>query len=882
LDLGNWRPISLLCHDYKILTSVFAARVQGVIHKVIPEDQQGFINTRSMVNCIHLVQAIIRHHREEDRHAQAWIVFLDQMKAYDRVDWTFLREVLLAVGFGPRFLGLVDAINNEPTAHVLINGFRSRRVRLERGVRQGDPLSCALFNFAIEALAWNLRAHPALAGIRPPRVTTGQGAVVQMFADDTAIMGTTQAELDAVWPILAAYERASGARVNTSKSIGLSMPPGRFAGPPDLPWATAGESFRYLGAQIGWDISLDAFWDSLAGKVEKALAGWAHRPLSLTGRVLIIKAIGLSRLWYFAQFEVIPPKVAARVQAVVRWYLWRGKAAGMVREKVAFMRKEEGGLGVPEVEASARVLQIRAVERLLAGMDGSGPCPRWVPWVARYLDRVGEGPPTDMPAADVLRSTIPLGGASGPLGTAVPFWREALEGAAEVVRRNQAAVKKDPPVDHILAEHLWYNNRIKDTTVAGGRRGHQANGVWFTKGIRSIGDIYRLCDGEPSTTEGRALWRRNTGLSVKALDKVMAAIPGRWKELAFGSTPPARTRQEANPASARRVAALLDPSSDPKPLGAVERSPHASTERRRIEYARWANKAKIDPEELWRQRMAAFLPPTAGAATTHRRPGQRDTAPTAAPPTHASTAPTPLVTPTGGAPAATPPAATNTTTDRTPHYHRQLPAPKPATYADVQRRVGFWRSAWLPTLPKRWQDTLWRLRHNAIPMGSRLRWLPAVPTCVCGTTESVQHTFVECRVLKRPIAFCTALLFQWRAYETRRRPDRKITAKPNLFESLFDIPAPYKGAESDQLPRIVHTAFIMAVWRARCSWAMEGQAYTGETVELGMKAALREALGLLLRLASRWDQVAGERITRWRGVIPSLFGLQGYFGACIS
>ena len=89
-DLENWRPISLLNIDYKILTSCLANRLQIVLPNIIHLDQQGYIKGRNIAFNIRQIQDIIDHAEKLD--LEGAIMFLDFKKAFDTVIRDFMLD----------------------------------------------------------------------------------------------------------------------------------------------------------------------------------------------------------------------------------------------------------------------------------------------------------------------------------------------------------------------------------------------------------------------------------------------------------------------------------------------------------------------------------------------------------------------------------------------------------------------------------------------------------------------------------------------------------------------------------------------------------------------------------------------------------------------
>ena len=98
-DIKNWRPIALTNTDSKIFSKIMASRIGIVAQRIISDSQYGFIPNRFIWDNIHLVNNIT-----ESKGNNGALLFLDQEKAYDRVNWSFLKLVLDTVKFPKIFI----------------------------------------------------------------------------------------------------------------------------------------------------------------------------------------------------------------------------------------------------------------------------------------------------------------------------------------------------------------------------------------------------------------------------------------------------------------------------------------------------------------------------------------------------------------------------------------------------------------------------------------------------------------------------------------------------------------------------------------------------------------------------------------------------------
>ena len=153
--LKNWRPVTLLNVDYKIATKTIALRIEKVLPHLINPTQTGYVKGRFIGESIRLILDIMEYTKHKDIPGVA--VFLDFEKAFDSVEWNYIQKCLEATNFGPHLRQWVYVFYHNISSCVLNNGHTSEPFLLERGVRQGCPLSGMLFVIAIEALAQKIR-----------------------------------------------------------------------------------------------------------------------------------------------------------------------------------------------------------------------------------------------------------------------------------------------------------------------------------------------------------------------------------------------------------------------------------------------------------------------------------------------------------------------------------------------------------------------------------------------------------------------------------------------------------------------------------------------------------------------------------------------------
>lgn len=343
-ECSNWRPISLINSDYKVLMALLTARLGSVIGSIVGEHQTGFIPGRSIFHSILATKAAL----ERNRHAPSgYLLLLDLEKAYDRVNHAFLFRVLSKFGFPPSWIGALETLYGCSTSQVLVNGFPTTPIRLQRGVRQGCPLSPLLFALAIEPLACMIRNATDLRGLH---ITAELVLKVLLYADDTTLLLADREALALAEQILAIFERGSGAKVNSAKSELLPAT--------TSPQTAAGSRFnlqptdytaRLLGAQIGVQQSDSTAWELIITGMKTTMAAWRSHGLSLRGKVLVTKVLILSQATFLLHVADMPDDVAKRMDKLIATFIWGTPSREWTLRDAIIAPKEAGGLDAPSL-----------------------------------------------------------------------------------------------------------------------------------------------------------------------------------------------------------------------------------------------------------------------------------------------------------------------------------------------------------------------------------------------------------------------------------------------------------------------------------------------------------------------------------------------------
>lgn len=137
-DIKNWRPVSLLCTDYKLLSKVLARRLKKVMEQIIHRDQTYCVPSRLITDNNAVIRDVLNLSGSLD--CELGLISLDQEKAFDLVEHHYLWQTLQAFGFSSGLIAKIRVLYHNIESVLKVNGALSAPFKVLRGVRQG----CAL------------------------------------------------------------------------------------------------------------------------------------------------------------------------------------------------------------------------------------------------------------------------------------------------------------------------------------------------------------------------------------------------------------------------------------------------------------------------------------------------------------------------------------------------------------------------------------------------------------------------------------------------------------------------------------------------------------------------------------------------------------------
>jgi hypothetical protein len=470
--LKNYRPITLLNTDYKIITRTLNNRLIKVLKDRIDEDQHAFLPERSIHDNICQIQSLLK--LADIHQTPGALLFLDQEKAYDRVLHDLIWRTMDAMGFNQNFINIIKSLYSGATSSVSVNGNLSEPIPITRGVRQGDALSCLLYVIAHECLMTAIKSSP----LRGLSIANTPPTLIKAYADDTVIALNNKDELKTTLTIIKNYERATNAKINHQKSeLLLLYKMDDLNTNTNLKIVKHGEPSRHLGCPVGIQLSYKETFDNLVNKISDRIRKLNLITLTLEGRVLAINSIISPKIWYMAQHIPFSKGQISKLQTLLFKTLKQSDKPG-INISTFQLPKHKGGLNFISIENRLKTLYITKALRM---------CTHQKSIASKYINAIftSQLQKTQNPNIAVSNPWLQTRHTSTtfrPTDIWLPVWKTWTE----FIELNRQCV---PSKDLINAYPLWYSELLYDN--GGSNKGNVL--LRDRRRLQTVGDLLQ-CD----------------------------------------------------------------------------------------------------------------------------------------------------------------------------------------------------------------------------------------------------------------------------------------------------------------------------------------------------------------------------------------------------
>ena len=436
--ISNWRPISLLNVDTKIISKCLAARLIPILPTIISSDQTAYVSGRFIGESTRLISDILEV--SDIEKLDGYILTADLEKAFDSIDHTFLISCLKKYGFGPNFLSWVKILLNQNESCVMNCGTTTKYFNLDRGARQGDPIAAYFFILVLEIFFIMIRSNNSIHKLK----IFDFMYILSAYADDTTFFVSDLNSIFEIDRVFKVFSKFSGLKLNTSKCeiCGIGAKKGDLV-------ALCGfknvdltrNSIRILGVHFSYNKNIchQRNFVDVIKKIENVIKVWKMRNLTLLGKITIFKSLAISKIVYISYLSNVPPEIIAHLELIHKQFIWCNKRP-KIKHSTLISDYCDGGLKDIDIKSKIDALHLSWIKRLYDN--------NFHPWKIIphfYFKKVSK-----------CQNTVFYPNLCITVPHKLPLFYKNL-----ILKWSTISQSEPITVSSILSESIWYNSHLK-------------------------------------------------------------------------------------------------------------------------------------------------------------------------------------------------------------------------------------------------------------------------------------------------------------------------------------------------------------------------------------------------------------------------------------
>ena len=333
-----------------------------------------------MFDAVRTIQDILEY--TETHKIDGRLIAIDFQKAFDSVSREYLFKTLSVFNFDPSFTLWVQTFYKNISSCVINNGYSTGLFEIQRGVRQGDPLSAYLFIICLEILAINIRSTNKIQGIKVGKDEIKMG----LFAEDLTAFVRDDRSLINFVELVREFGKLSGLQVNFEESeiMLLGNRNSTSVDSNEILNISVKNAVKILGVHFSYGFRLRQTlnFDEIIKSVKGKLKIWKWRDLTTIGRIQIVKTFIVPIFMYRAGMISVGKEVISEVNKLIFDFIWKGK--DKVKRLTLINDIKDGGLKAPHLESMIKSQRIMCSKKFASSELSS-----WKTLLSYYLKPVG-------------------------------------------------------------------------------------------------------------------------------------------------------------------------------------------------------------------------------------------------------------------------------------------------------------------------------------------------------------------------------------------------------------------------------------------------------------------------------------------------------------